>query len=1016
MKKSYALLSALLLAAVSLCAQTTVPTGYIEKGAFSESFTDGFGSESSGWGSSSSFTVPFGWGYQSGTPSKSYSTSTSSAVSGKFIYNSSTYLQSEQTTPILLITPMLKGAITFYIKPYAFSSDYHKGVLSDNKSWVRIYGGTVNSDGDGITWDLETPLFNEVFTAVPTGADSNGWIQRTFTTTDYKFLGIQMSYAGFDELTAENHCMLIKKVVNPTKIASTWDRYSNPLYGDAGGKATWTGTLTVKNEGDEAIAANSVSLAVESYSTTKVTTTVTEFVISEELAAGAEKTFDLSIPVQSVIPAEDVSSAIKITSTINNVTNKNLTAQSPWFDLKSMAPKLVVKNASDYDVTSNETKLGLVKAPASTTFKLSSTGGSPVVLNSITSTIENLTFTVDDADLTFPLTIDKGTSKTITMTFGNMGSNSGTLTFNYANNYDKTTYTVESKAVSVVVADPAIYLEEFASTLPQGWINEDGSNWSCRTAGGTPANSYVCNSKTGENTLYLISPKLHFDEGQTLSVMAGGQSNSSQLTVLTSPDRCHWTEVAKKTTWTTTVSTSSFKAENCELITINMPAGDCYVAFASGYALIDYIMGGTKVAVTDDLYATISGADDAMVNYEYALAVALTNLADIAYADKDIVLELKNGDAVVATDTLPAIEALKSGIKDTLRFTPHAAETATLTLTVKKGEDALITLTKDVTVAEETVAIVVVTGTQAGMTSYDVPLYTNWKNSQSEFIYTADKIGLAKGTELTSLTFPYSNSPTSSSPEFKGNVKIWLQNTEDNVVGTTAFTNVETMTNVFTKEGYVFPKEGYTSAPADRTFTFSTPFAYTGGNLRVVICSEDQEVCVGTSWGYEETESNSSIYKRSDTKNDAYISATPYTSKNLPIAKIGYSKVFPTISGTVILNDGSKGAGKKIEAKSGEVIYTTTTTAEGTYSVTILQDGLTYDLYLDGEKVKDGIVLNETTLVDNTVTVNINLSNTGTGVADIATETVRVRKLLLNGHLYIERGATLYNINGQVVK
>ncbi len=1009
MKKSYALLSALLLAAVSLCAQTTVPTGYIEKGAFSESFTDGF-ETSSDW--SSSFAVPFGWGYQQGTPSKSYSTSTSSAVNGKYVSCSSNFLQTDQTAPILLITPMLKGAITFYIRPYNIGERHVTTYLANNKSWVRIYGGTLNTEDGTITWDLETPLFNEVFTAVPTGADSNGWIQRTFTTTDYKFLGIQMSYAGFDELTAENHCMLIKKVVNPTKIASDYTD-SNPLYANADGEATWTGTVTVKNEGDEEIAANTVTLAVASGATYSVTTTTTELVLSEAIPAGEAKDFVLTLPVKLVNPLADGRSAIKITSTINNVTNKDLTAQSSWFTVKTLAPKLVVKNASDYDVTSNETKLGLVKAPASTTFKLSSTGGSPVVLNSITSTIDNLTFTADDATLSFPLTIEKGTSKTITMTFGNMGSNSGTLTFNYANNYDETTYTVESKTVSVVVADPALYLEEFASTLPQGWINEDGSNWACRTAGGTPANSYVYNSRTGENTLYLISPKLHFDEGQTLSVMAGGQSTSAQLTVLTSTDRCHWTEVAKKTTWTTTVSTSSFKTENCELITINMPAGDCYVAFASGYALIDYIMGGTKVTVTDDLYATISGADDAMVNYEYALAVSLTNLAEIAYADKDIVLELKNGDAVVATDTLPAIEALKSGIKDTLRFTPHTAETATLTLTVKKGEDALITLTKDITVAEETVAIVVVTGTQEGTTDFDVPLYTNYYNSKSEFIYTADKIGLAKGTNLTSLTFPYYN----TSKEISGDVKIWLQNTDDDLVGD-AFTDVETMTNVFTKDGYVFPQEGYSSACVDRTFTFSAPFAYTGGNLRVVICCEDENKEGGytrTGWGYE-TVSNSVIYKYNDTY-ATYLNAAPTKKDKLPIAKIGYSKELPTISGEVILADGSKaGAGKKIEAKSGEVIYTTTTTAEGTYSVTILQDGLTYDLYLDGEKVSDGIVLNETTLVDNTVTVNINLNNTGTGVADIATEAVRVRKVLLNGHLYIERGATLYNINGQVVK
>ena len=1007
MKKTYAILSVLLTAAVSLCAQA--PAGYVEKGALSESFSSGFDKEveDEDWGTTTKvFATPYGWKYQKGTPSKEYNTSTSSAVKGKYIYCSHTFLQTDQTTPILLVTPMVKGTITFYIKPYGQSDYQITNYLKENKSWVTIYGGTPKATG-GIDWNLTEPLFNEVFTAVPEGADANGWIQRNFSTTEYKFLGIQMSYAGFDELTAEGYCMPLSKVLRPTGITTDWS-YNNPLYGDAEGNATWTGKVTVKNEGDGAIEANVEKLTVESKSTYAVTTTMTEFVIPEAIAAGEEKTFDLSVPVHAVTPDKDVNSAIMLTSNINTVGNTKLTTQSAWFTVKTMTPKLVVKNANKNDITEHETALGLKQAPASTTFTLSSTGGSTVVLKNITSTMGNLSFKVGEEDAVFPLEIARGDSKEITMIFGNAGGNSGTLTFTYGNTYNETTYTVESKTVSAIVADPSLYLEEFAATLPQGWINEEGSNWKCGTAGGTPANSYMENNTSDVKGKYLISPKLHFEAGQTLAVTVLARSSySSNLTILTSTDRATWTEAKKVTSWTNTAGT--FDAAKCELIVADMPVGDCYVAFEAGYVFIDYILGGTKVDVMDDIYSTVNGADNCMVNYQYALAIDLMNLTETAYEEGAIVLELKNGDNVVATHAQHAIAGLASGIKDTLRFTPHVAEEATLTLNVKKGETVLATLIKTVTIAEETVNSVVTTGEQLTTGQY-VPLRTNYKNSKSEFIYTADKIGLKAGTQLTSITFNYYN----ASKEFTGNVKIWLQNTEDELVGT-SFTDEAALTCVFAQDGYLFQVEGFSSACVDKTFAFSAPFVYQGGNLRVVICSEQQSTYANTGWGYESV-SNSVIYKYKDNY-DSYLKETPSKSDNLPIAKIGFAKEVPTISGEVILANGTKaGAGKKIEAKSGDVIYTTTTTEEGTYSVAIMQSGLTYDLYLDGVKVAEELVLNESTLVNNTLVVNIVEKSTGTGCEQALEGQENIRKMFINGHLYIQRGENLYDINGQLVK
>lgn len=1006
MKKTYALLTALSLWAVGLFAQA--PAGYMEKGALLQDFSTGFEKtvEDEDWGTTTTeFCTPYGWIFQKGTPSKSYKIVKTEPVNGKYLAGESYFLQTAQTTPTMLITPLVSGSVTFYIKPSSITEYAITNCLATNQSWVKIYGGSLNAEGT-IDWNYGEPLFTEVFTAVPEGADSNGWVQRSFSVTDYKFLGIQMSYAGFDELTAENYYMPIKKVLKPLSITSDFTD-DNPLYGDAEGNATWIGKVTVKNEGDEIIEANTAKLTLESSATYAVTTTMTEFVIPETLAPNDEKTFDLSVPVQAKDPTKDARTTIVLTSNINSVDNTKLKAASAWFTIKTQTPKLVVKNANGNNVTSYETSLGLLTAPAFTTFTLDSKGGSAVVLKSITSAMTNLSFTIGEDAVVFPLEIAAGESKVLTMHFGNTGGNAGTLTFTYGNIFNETTYTVESKSVSVVVADPALYLEDFAATLPQGWINETGSNWSIKDTGGKTPNYYMDNGTNSDNTKYLISPKLHFEEGQTLSIMVLGKSASSHLKVLTSTDRNQWTEVAKKDSWSQTKF--SFDASKCEMLIVNMPVGDCYVAFESGYTSIDYILGGKQVDVEDDFYTLISGKDNGMVNYQYELAVSMQNLTENNYEDKAIVLELISGDKVVATDTLGAIAGLASDIKDTLRFTPHVAGETALSLNVKKGDVVLATLTKQVTIAEEIVISSVTTGEQS-TTSKNVPFRTNYNNSKSEFIYTTSKIGLPAGTNLTSITFNYYN----TDKDVTGNVKIWLQNTADEaVVGT--FTDVTTMTCVFEQDNYVFAKEGFSSACVEKTFTFTTPFEYQGGNLRVVMCSEQQSNYGQSGWGIETVE-NSTLYKYNDNY-ASYLKASATPCSDLPVAKLGFAKEIPTISGEVILADGSKaGAGKKIEAKSGEVIYSTTTTEEGTYSIVIMQNDLTYELYLEGKKVAEDIVLNETTLVNNTVVVNIIEPGVGSDYDQISVDRIAVHKVFDGKTIYIQRGEHLYNLNGQVIK
>lgn len=988
MKKIYSFFSALMIGTACLFAQTT-PDGYIAMGAFTESFTNASDVNAMGWG----------WGWQAGTPSKSYTTGKSYPVNGQYILCSSAYAATDQSTPTLLITPLLKGNISFKVSAKLYYSPTLSN-LTDGKSFVRLYAG--HMEGDALVWDNE-PFFTQTITELPTNitTDADYWTTCNTIVDDYQFIGIQLSYICFDELTADDYCLPIKHVMTPTALASEWNDINNPLYGNMEGNATWTGSVTVQNDGDLPFTDGEAVLNITTrskYGNTVNTTTVTSFTIPDAIAPGENKTYNVNVPLQMVNVAADADAAIIFTSNLNNVTTSLPNKQSGWFTIKAYAPKLKVRNASNSDVTSYATALGLVEAPASTTFTLKNEGGSPLVLKSITSaTLSNLAFTCEGAEGSiFPLTIKRGTDTTITMTFGNTGGQSGTLVFTYGNDYDDAEYTLESKEISVVVADPALYLEQFGATLPQGWVNEEGSNWSISS---TSTNYYMTNSQQGTPGKYLITPKLHFEKGQTLAIMAQRKGNSgSSLRVLTSTDRVKWTLALEKTTWTKSYS-SSLNTSYTELVAVPMPEGDVYVAFEAGYSIMDYVLGGTKVDVEDDIYATLSGADNAMVNYPYELGVELLNLTETEYVEA-LALELLNGETVVAELDVDTLHAL--GTLDTLalRFTPHVAEDATLTLRLKKGENVMVSLTKAIHVAAEEANSEAVTGTQTSTTNY-APFYTNYVNSKSEFVYKAEKLGLEANTKLTSITFNYYK----TTDEISRNVKIWLQNTEDAIVGDT-FTDVSEMTLVFSDDDYLFKKEGFSSACVDQTFAFSAPFVYTGGNLRVVAACENESGYKSSGYGYENV-ANSVLYKYNDTKS-GYESASATKANYLPVAKIGFAVVLPTISGNVNLKSGNN-AGRTITAKSGDVLYQTTTDASGNYTLEIMQVTRLYDIYLDDECKAQNISVE----AGNTV---VNITDIVTNCEQTMLNAPAATKHIINGMLIIQRGDKLYNANGQVLK
>ena len=107
--------------------------------------------------------------------------------------------------------------------------------------------------------------------------------------------------------------------------------------------------------------------------------------------------------------------------------------------------------------------------------------------------------------------------------------------------------------------------------------------------------------------------------------------------------------------------------------------------------------------------------------------------------------------------------------------------------------------------------------------------------SKFEIVYPAERLaGLNGACKIEELAFPYvhSESGGSVSGEYPSKMKIYLENTTDAEVSSD-FHDVSNMTLVF--DGTVKFWGGSYDNPNWQEFVFTTPFEYTGRNLRMYI-------------------------------------------------------------------------------------------------------------------------------------------------------------------------------------
>ena len=160
----------------------------------------------------------------------------------------------------------------------------------------------------------------------------------------------------------------------------------------------------------------------------------------------------------------------------------------------------------------------------------------------------------------------------------------------------------------------------------------------------------------------------------------------------------------------------------------------------------------------------------------------------------------------------------------------------------------------------------VVIGTDATTWSY-LPFYGLYNYSYSQQIIDAEEINTTAGN-IYSVSFNCSTAPASTST---GNIKIWMANTTKSVFdNNTDYVDPSTLTLVY--EG----PETYAYQTGWNTFTFTTPFEYTGGNLVVAYYEGNGGWNSGSFYAHTTTENKTIMHYNDSESAVSYV--TPATA------------------------------------------------------------------------------------------------------------------------------------------
>lgn len=512
---------------------------------------------------------------------------------------------------------------------------------------------------------------------------------------------------------------------------------------------------------------------------------------------------------------------------------------------------------------------------------------------------------------------------TVTANTETAGSHTGTITVSAPGQTDAVV------TLNSIVFSSDYYYEEFAAgEKPAGMVN---SGWTFAAEDGGYA-------KATNQTATLTTPKLTVADGQTMMVAAMRNTSSTFNTTAL--------KVYKKATreaepeLVADLGSQVVEGDWTPIAISGLSAGDYYLVFEGTYVNIDYLYGFTKTAVAHDLAVTAQTLPAAgEVNSPLTAQLKVVNYGNTEAADS-YKAELFINNAVVAT--AEAVEIATDGTATyNFSYMPHAAGAdlpVVIRLTANADNVVLAQSTEGtLTIAEEVAKSEEIIGTPTSATGYKAPVYAYGKYSWSDVVYYSRKINVESGAQISKITFKGNNTTERKA----SSIKVWIENSDANGASTSWTDPTDEPTLTLTD--YVFP------AGTDSDMLVldlgSTPFTYTGGNLRIRMKTVMESASGNVNFFVDDLSGDARFdYESSDrTSTSLYAATAPVAWLSLvsePIVLKG--RVADQTSGAAI-------ADAHIVVKSGDVEYYATSDAEGNYTTEVKKNLGSYTVSTDVE-------------------------------------------------------------------
>ena len=850
-----------------------------------------------------------------------------------------------------VITPAVKGEVKFYAK---CSSSYQ---LGQGNASFQVYA----QDGTEYIKVAESDeTFSDAsFTEIVLNAES-------YT----KYL-IVSSYAYISDFSADYAQLPVKRVL--TLVSGTSTPSGGKIYVDENNKVAVTGTVKIKNEGNIALTAADENYKVDIVDYGHDNAIVANVTLPATLGVGEEA--DCSFSGEIVIPENPtLNSYGEYRSRIDAKEYLGGTTKyigSAWLDIVPYISYVELRfGSSTYEDPAKTINYGTFSGSKANQFRVRNMGSKPLVITGANCG-EGIS-----TDLEFPVTLNGGEELYFNIILGSETTKAIAGTVEFISNADKGITTIS--VAGACVAEGTYFVDFEDGKIPEGWY-KGSTNWSVETLGysyQTETNKKVLTNGTQSPLLPITTCKLHMKAGEALSFQVAKKTNyGGELAVSYATKRDgEWTEalhLGYNAEHGTTILPSA--TNEYALYSVTVPTeGDYYFKFEAGYVYINDVFGGEPVAVAHDVVpVSFTAAAPYIVNYASELKAKFDN-ANTA-VESGYKVEFIVDEEVVAT--LEGEDIAVGGSKEFVAsYTPHAAGEHIL-LAKLISEDGTTICTKELTinVVPESLTNDVTVGKVTTSSSTSVPFYSNYRNSTSEFIYTADRLQTEAG-KIVKIAYPY----YSSAGDNYAMVRIWLQNTEDATVGD-QMADKDQMTLVYENKNYKFPKAGGYNNFINLEFTLDEGFDYTGSNLRVVVeryATEYKQYYFaaealksGEKILYKYTDTYGGKTTNEEVQQGDYLSEASLRSMTsgtyFPIIILGMEAEPVKLSGTVTYKTIAV-EGATVEAKSDNVIYTATTDAEGKYTMDIIQSSLEYEVTVTADGY-DPFVSKAMTIAENTV-------------------------------------------------